>query len=493
MKFRNKLLFIVIVVVIGIIIFLEQTPSPVSTDTGITTGLKTEQPQVLEIGKPAPDFILLDYKGNEHSLEDYKGKYVILNLWASWCPFCIEEMPLFQDLYDEYNHEGLEIIAINRAEPLETAKSYSDNLNLTYTILLNPTDDIAKAYRLRAMPTTYFIDKEGNLLDIKHGALTEEMLFAKNNSLFGFGEPMEEEIIPEILALSSEREIKETDGVKHSVPLNDIRGGGPPKDGIPSIDNPKFVSVDEANDYLDDEGLGISVMFGAKDRFYPFQIIVWHEIVNDIVGSQPVLVTYCPLCGTGIVFDPTVNGERTEFGTSGKLWNSNLVMYDRQTDSYWSQVLGESIVGEMTGTKLAVLPHDVISWKDWKNTNPDGEVLSKSTGHFRDYSRSPYGDYDINREIYFPVDKEDERYHPKEPTFTIEINGDIKIYPQSELEKADSPFTDNLGRVELEITYNKDDKTIDIKRLDTNETIIPTYGFWFSVIAVHPDADIYTN
>jgi len=150
------------------------------------------------------------------------------------------------------------------------------------------------------------------------------------------------------------KEIMVTNDVKHSVDLDEILGGGPPKDGIPSIDDPKFISIAKA-DFINDEEPGIAVSISGIDRFYPFQILVWHEIVNDTFDGQRVLVTYCPLCLSGIVFDPLVSGERVEFGTSGKLWQSNLVMYDRKTDSYWSQVLGDAIVGEMTGTSLKVL------------------------------------------------------------------------------------------------------------------------------------------
>lgn len=290
---------------------------------------------------------------------------------------------------------------------------------------------------------------------------------------------------------SSTREIMITDGVKHSVPLEDILGGGPPKDGIPSIDNPKFVSVAEANEFLNDEGLGVAVSFNGIDRFYANQITVWHEIVNDNVGGQPALVTYCPLCGTGIVFAPIIQDEAVEFGTSGKLWNSNLVMYDRKTDTYWSQVLGEAIKGELTGTRLKLLAHDNLRWKDWKVSHPDGEVLSTETGYFRDYTHSPYQDYDINDDIYFPVDNTDDRYHEKEPTWGIVIDNQAKVYPQSELDKSSGDFSDQFAGISLQITYDQAEQTIDIRRTDTGEEIVPFYGFWFSWISVWPDSEVY--
>src|SRR3989344_3707186 len=205
----------------------------------------------------------------------------------------------------------------------------------------------------------------------------------------------------------STKEIMVTDGVKHSVPLDEIIGGGPPKDGIPSIDNPKFISVAEASKVLNDSEPGIALDINGTARFYPFQILVWHEIVNDTINGQRVLVTYCPLCLSGIVFDPLVNGEQVEFGTSGKLWNSNLVMYDRKTDSLWSQILGEAIVGEMTGTRLEILPSDQIRFGDWRKLHPNGEVLSRDTEATRFYGQDPYGDYYTTPGTFFPGDKKD--------------------------------------------------------------------------------------
>lgn len=279
--------------------------------------------------------------------------------------------------------------------------------------------------------------------------------------------------------------------IKHSVPLNEILSGGPPKDGIPAIDDPKFTSVEEAQEFLNEDGLGVSVSFDGIDRFYPFQILVWHEIVNDRVGTQPALITYCPLCGSGIVFNPIVNGEVTEFGTSGKLWQSNLVMYDRQTDSYWSQILGAAIVGEMTGTELELLPYQNMRWSDWKNAFPNGEVLSRDTGHSRNYNDGPYGDYADNENIIFPVAKEDDRYHPKAPLFGIRDGETTKAYLIEDLQNL-AKFTDSFAGQNLEISFDKDTQTIEIQNIDSGEAIIPFYSFWFSWVAAHPNSEVFT-
>lgn len=288
------------------------------------------------------------------------------------------------------------------------------------------------------------------------------------------------------------KEIMITDGVKHSVDLKEILGGGPPKDGIPSIDDPKFVAVSEAS-FVTDEEPGIAVSLNGIDRFYPFQILVWHEMVNDTFGSQRVLVTYCPLCLSGIVFDPLVKGERVEFGTSGKLWQSNLVMYDRKTDSYWSQILGEAIVGEMTGTQLKVLPSDMTRFGEWKKLNPNGQVLSRDTGATRFYGRDPYGDYYTTPGTFFPVRNKDSRLEDKDFVLGIVVNGKAKAYyPPAIKNKGET--LDNFEGKTIVAKYEAD---LDVVRLfekktdGTLERINPFPNFWFSWVAAHPDTALY--
>jgi len=302
-------------------------------------------------------------------------------------------------------------------------------------------------------------------------------------------EPVEPiEATEELVVDFSTTDIQISDGVQHSVPLDDILSGGPPKDGIPSIDDPVFLSNDEA-DFLSDDEIGIMVDLEGEARFYPYSVLVWHEIVNDQIGDQAILVTYCPLCGSGIVFDPIVNDEVSEFGTSGKLWNSNLVMYDRQTDSYWSQILGEAIIGEMTGTRLDLLPSQIMKWSSFKSLHPEGQVLSTDTGYSRDYTRTPYSGYEDSISIFFPVDHSDDSFHPKAPAFGIEIDGVYKAYLQEYLE--DGEFTDELNGVELLVSYNQETQEFLIKRTDTDEVIVPFYNFWFSWFAVHPETLVW--
>ncbi len=185
-----------------------------------------------------------------------------------------------------------------------------------------------------------------------------------------------------------------TDFSRRTVPLDDIVSGGPPKDGIPAIDRPRFESVAEAARWLGAREPVAVVAVGDEARAYPLQILIWHEIVNDVIAGQPVAVTYCPLCNTALAFDRRVDGVVLDFGTTGRLRYSDLVMYDRQTESWWQQATGEGIVGAYAGQRLRFIPAPVMSWRDFRTTYPEGSVLSRNTGYVRPYGRNPYAGYD---------------------------------------------------------------------------------------------------
>jgi hypothetical protein len=191
-----------------------------------------------------------------------------------------------------------------------------------------------------------------------------------------------------------------TDGWKtnfclHSVDYESLFSGGPPRDGIPPIDSPRFESIESADEWIEELEPVILLDYEGEVRAYPLQILTWHEIVNDEVAGDPIVITYCPLCNTALVFlRPTIDGELLTFGTSGNLRYSDLVMWDRQTESWWQQFTGEAIVGDLTGTKLESLPVAIISWVDFKSKYPDAQVLSIETGFQRSYGRNPYAGYD---------------------------------------------------------------------------------------------------
>ncbi len=184
-----------------------------------------------------------------------------------------------------------------------------------------------------------------------------------------------------------------TDFTKSSVDFDEIQSGGPPKDGIPSIDDPQFVPLENADGLAESEPV-IGLTVEGVNRAYPLRVLTWHEIVNDVIAGKPVAITYCPLCNAAIVFDRTVDGQVLEFGTTGKLRKSDLVMYDRQTESWWQQFLGEAIVGEMTGKRLEVIPARLESFGSFAARVEEGEVLVPNDPTLRPYGSNPYTGYD---------------------------------------------------------------------------------------------------
>lgn len=292
------------------------------------------------------------------------------------------------------------------------------------------------------------------------------------------------------VARTSEREVFVTDGVKHSISLGEILSGGPAKDGIPSIDDPQFLSVQDANEIYNDSEVGLGIEINGDARFYPYQVLVWHEIVNDTVGGEPTLVTYCPLCATGVVFDRRVDGEVQEFGVSGRLWQSNLLMYNRANkeddESLWSQVLGEAVLGINTGEKLDIIRSSTVLYGDWKREHSDTKVLSRETGHIRAYGSDPYEGYYTNNTVSFGATFNDDRLHPKAYVLGIEINGRFKAYDIDALPVGES--TDIFEGETITITKS----SIDAVTMEIDGTDLPYIGgFWFSWLAVHPNTELF--
>lgn len=266
-----------------------------------------------------------------------------------------------------------------------------------------------------------------------------------------------------------------------------LRSGGPSKDGIPSIDNPEFESAQDANNWLKPDDLVLGFVHTGEVRAYPLRILNWHEIVNDNVSGDPVLITYCPLCFTGIAFSRVIDGQASEFGTSGKLINSNLVMYDRASDSLWTQLGGEAIIGPNVGKKLTQLPLDTLTWAQWSTAHPDSVVLSRDTGFARDYDANPYQGYEQNRDT-FGTQFSDDRLHPKDKIFGIEANGKFKAYSE-ELLKQKGKLTDSFAGQTLEITRDNVGK-VQIQNKTTGGEIVPTISYWFAWVGFHQDAEL---
>jgi hypothetical protein len=297
---------------------------------------------------------------------------------------------------------------------------------------------------------------------------------------------------------------EETDFSKRLVPLDEFLSGGPPKDGIPAIDEPRFVSVREANEFLEPKEPVIELVLEGEARAYPIQILIWHEIANDEVAGVPVAVTFCPLCNTAIVFDRRVDGEATTFGTTGKLRHSDLVMYDRATESWWQQFGGKALVGKLAGTKLEQLPARMVAWGDFSRRHPDGRVLSRNTGHSRPYGQNPYAGYDdVDSGPLFPVPgADDSRLPPKERVVYLESGKDAVAVPFSALQR-EKEIRVEVGGAEFLVRWQAGtSSSLDADSVaggrDVGSVEVLREGkpaefsepFWFTVAAFRPDVRI---
>ena len=227
-----------------------------------------------------------------------------------------------------------------------------------------------------------------------------------------------------------------TDFSRHSVHYAEILSGGPPKDGIPSIDLPRFETVEQADAWIGPLEPVVLLSHGDDTRAYPLQILTWHEIVNDVVGGRPVLITFCPLCNTAIAFNRSLEGQVLDFGTTGRLRYSNLIMYDRQTETWWQQASGEAIAGELTGAQLEFLPASIVAWQDFKDAYPAGLVLSRDTGHSRPYGQNPYLGYDDvdNSPFLYRGPVTSDRLLPMARVLAVEIGGEAVAFPYETLQ-----------------------------------------------------------
>lgn len=281
-----------------------------------------------------------------------------------------------------------------------------------------------------------------------------------------------------------------TYGQNPLIDTSKIRAGGPPPDGIPSIDNPMFETVSEADEWLRDDELVVVLRSHETVRMYPLDILVWHEIVNDTVDSMPVLITYCPLCGSAIAFERVIDGNPVEFGTSGKLYNSNLIMYDRQTESYWTQIGGQAVMGSLTGLTLEPVSINTVRWGDWKTLYPDAEVLSRQTGYSRQYGRDPYGDYYTDSRLMFPVENRDDRLHTKEIIYGIELDGKYKAYPEKVFQNQ-SAFKDEVAGISITIEHDGNG-AVRFSRDDNGNEIVKERAFWFAWVAFYPETALFS-
>ena len=271
-----------------------------------------------------------------------------------------------------------------------------------------------------------------------------------------------------------------------SIPVDEILSGGPPRDGIPSIDNPRFVSAEDAY-YLQrkDQVLGIEI--DEQARAYPLRILVWHEIVNDRLAGEPIVVTYCPLCGTAMVFRADPGVDARDFGVSGLLYNSDVLLYDRTNNSLWSQLKMEAVSGADVGTKLELLPSQLVTWEAWKKQHPDTQVLSTNTGHGRDYERQPYQGYEKSNRLMFPAANNDSVPFDNKTWVAGAVDGDqVVAFPIPKLPDNEA-VTVKAGGNTYKATYDPQSEHVSIEKNGAQQPLATVKAYAFAWHAFYPN------
>lgn len=282
---------------------------------------------------------------------------------------------------------------------------------------------------------------------------------------------------PEFIPAFFTRSFPITDWTNANQRLQNALSGGPSKDGIPAIDTPTFIPL--ASYDRSDDVQAIVLEDSGQTKVYPYNILTWHEIVNDTVAGQPVAVTFCPLCGSAIVFDRMLHdGSVSTFGVSGGLLESNMIMYDRETESLWQQSTGESLAGTHVGARLAHVPFQLLTLGEVRNAHPNALVLSENTGHNRDYARNPYSGYEEDHTaFYFPPSDFDTRFPQKEIMVVVRDGDTVLTTPWAALRTSGNK-TASVASQSYTFTVTAGELTVT----DDAGTVLPFYfEMWFSV------------
>jgi hypothetical protein len=275
----------------------------------------------------------------------------------------------------------------------------------------------------------------------------------------------------------------------HSIPLEAILSGGPPKDGIPALMAPQFLPAEKV-EFLSPEDRVLGIQSPHQAKAYPIAILNWHEIVNDTLDGTPVVITYCPLCGTGMGFLRKVGHHILTFGVSGLLYQSDVLMYDHQTESLWSQIAMQAVTGKNLGQQLEPIFLEHTTWGAWQKRHPHTMVLSRNTGFTRDYSRDPYEAYAQTDRLMFSPAKQDNRISPKEWVLGVEVGGKFRAYSFSTLEGMGQAFSDSLHDQDYVVCWDAQAKSA--KAVDPMGEPFPTLtAYWFAWYAFHPDTEVF--
>ncbi|MDQ6971991.1 MAG: DUF3179 domain-containing protein [Mariprofundaceae bacterium] len=269
------------------------------------------------------------------------------------------------------------------------------------------------------------------------------------------------------------------------VPQQEIVSGGPPKDGIPALSRPVIESADTANQWLAANDRILGVVVNGKPRAYPLRILNWHEIVNDRIADHPLVITYCPLCGSGMAFDTT-----DQFGVSGLLYQSDVLLYDKRSESLWSQLMMMAVAGPRRGENMPTLPVSHTTWRALLAAHPDTTVLSRNTGYHRDYSRNPYAGYELSPRLYFDVSHKDDRLHPKAWVIGLKLGTTARAWAVADV-RQHGEIHDHSGQKNLLLRYRHE--TVEISDGDTGEVLYGTVLYWFAWAAFHPETSLFES
>lgn len=275
------------------------------------------------------------------------------------------------------------------------------------------------------------------------------------------------------------------ESTKMSVDLSMLNQGCSARDCIPSIDSPKYVSAEEAS-HVADDAIVITLSYKGEHRAYPARILDHHEIVNDTIAGDPIAVTWCPLCGSAVGIHREVGGEITEFGVSGVLYNSDLVLYDRATETLWDQIEARGIVGPLTGVQLDLFPVSMSKWARWRAAHPDTLILSADTGFDYDYTQDHYAKYRSSNNLMFPVINTDERISAKTVVFGFDLESGAVAYPESLLSEHGT-YRHDIDGTEIAVTLH-DDGSVSMQR--NGQLHAPIRLFWFAWFTFHPDTQL---
>lgn len=274
------------------------------------------------------------------------------------------------------------------------------------------------------------------------------------------------------------------------VPREEVLSGGVAKDGIPAISRPTMLSAEEAR-YLRPSDRVIGVMLSEEARAYPLKVLAQHEIVNDRIADVPVAVTYCPLCDSAALFDRRVGDKTYEFGVSGLLYNSNVLMYDRgnQEGGLWSQLMAQGVSGATSGASLKPLPLELTTWSDWRNRHPKTLVLAVEANSERRYDNDPYRNYFTSPNLMFPARPRSSRLPAKQQVLGVWADGAAKAYPLAALAKLEGPLSEQIAGKKFTIFFDPKAKSARVEQAD--DGVQWAYSFWFAWYAFHPKTEVF--